>query len=211
MTISTGVVIFIIFASAVILGFLIWLFILFSKREEDKNDDTIIWNLINNHAIPVKGYLEGLQVKDDLVDGRHIIEYIPRDVDVKDIKNNIEIPHITVVVDKNKVIDLPKGTLSGRRNVRILLANNSEDYSPAFKRSILGPLYMALTEKISGDNVESKIIREGSTRKTDLLTELGDGEISQEVIEQYKEREKDLAKVDTKTNTNSLNLNSPKS
>ena len=203
--------IFIVILGIALLGLGIYLIILIFREEDEKFEDNIIINFMPQFSNPVKGYAVGMEVLTKKVDKRYLIEFQPRDLNKRALKDKDKIENAKVVVDANKIISLPTGTLSGFRNVKILLPPNPEDFPDQMKHTLFGQALMELTEKINNANVEAKIIRTGSTRKTKLLEELGDGEISEEFLERQKEinREIDKMKPDTRPQPSSSPFRPP--
>jgi len=177
----------------VLIAVVTFLIIIFYAKEQDKHEEPFVINLMAHYSQPIKGHAIGLEVNEEKVGDRILIEYSPRDIDVKAYANKM-VENVKVVVDKDKIITLPKGTLSNFRTVKILLAPHPEDYSVDFKNNILGKSVMALTEVINTANIETSIVREGSDRKTNMLHKLGDGEITNELINRVFELNKDILK-----------------
>ena len=194
--------IFLVVSLAVISGLVIWLIILFFKEEAEKHDSPMIINMMSNYSHPSSGHAIGLEVSTTKIDNRFLVEYQPRDIDDKLLLNKKEINNVKVVVNRNKIITLEKGTLSNYRTIKILLAPNAEDYPQELKLTPFGQMIMNLTEGINAFNLESHIVREGSSRKTKILTKLGDGEVSQEYMDAIDDQTKELAKRGTSENKN---------
>lgn len=187
--------IFILIGGVLVLGLGIYLLFLIFRDDEEKFEDNLIINFMSNYTIPIKGHAVGLEIETKRIGNRYLIEYLPRDINRKRLEINKNIDTVKVAVDKNKMLVLPEGTLSGYRNVKILLPPKPEDFTDNLKTTLFGQAMMKLTEEINGANVESIIIREGSNRKDKLLKELGDGEISEEYIQRQKEINKEIDKM----------------
>lgn len=209
---DTLTTIIIIVLGAGLLGLAVYLILLIFRDEEDRLEDNVIINFMPQYSSPVKGHAIGMEVNSKKIGKRYLIEYAPRDINKKLLRDKVKIENVKIVVDSNKIIVLPEGTLSGYRNVKILLPPNSEDFPDSFKHTLFGQVMMELTEKISDANVEAKIIRTGSTRKTKLLEELGDGEISEEFLERQKEinKELDKQKLDSKSSPPTSSFGPPR-
>jgi len=184
---TLALTIFIIIGSVIIVGLFAFLLVLFFREEEEKTLSPLIINLMPQYTIPVKGHAVGVEVNTTKVDNRFLIEYQPRDLNYENINDKKNIENVKVVIDKNKILTLPIGTLSSFRDVKILLAPNAEDYSSELKDTVFGKVIMAMTEAIGVENKETDIVREGSNRKSKLLEKLGDGEISEEYIDKIGE------------------------
>ena len=106
-------------------------------------------------------------------------------------EKKIEIKPQLFWVEKDKKIVLPKNELW-------LLAPNPEDYPEELKRTEFGKSLMKMTEKINVSNLQLSILREGSNRKSALLKEMGDGEISEQFIKMSKGLQKDALEMNVK-------------
>lgn len=210
---SAFTVFIIILLGVALLGLGIYLFILIFKEEDERFEDNIIINFMPQFTNPDKGHAIGMEVSTKKIGKRFLLEYSPRDLNKRLLKEKEKLENVKIVVDSNKIISLPTGTMSGFRNVKVLLPPNPEDFPDQMKDTLFGQALMKLTEQINNSNVEAKIIREGSNRKTKLLTELGDGEISEEFLERQKEinRELDKQKQDTKPQPSSPQMFRPPS
>ena len=185
----------IIIGGIAILGLIVYWILLIFRDEDEQLQDNLIINFMSNYTTPVKGHAIGLEVNTKRIGKRFLIEYAPRDINKKLLKDKDKIDNVKVAVDSNKILVLPEGTLSGYRSVKILLPPTAEDFADNLKTTQFGQAMMELTEKINDANVEAKIIRTGSNRKTKLLNDIGDGEISEEWVERTKDYQKELDKM----------------
>lgn len=182
------------------------------KEEEHLGDENLIINCMPQHTLPEKGFSIGSEISCDNIDNKNLITFKPKDVDIKKYKKFDRIMPVKIVADKNKVVTLPKGTLSNNRNIKIILPPNPEDFPTSLKETEFGKLLMCMTEQINVNNVESAVIREGSDRKTNILTKSGDGEISIDYLQTQSELFTDAMKTVTEvknksTSTTSLHSN----
>lgn len=177
-----------IFGITIIFGLLAWLIIIMLKEEEQQYEDAFLINLYSNKTSPIAGFGIGM-VKNKVSshDGRVVVTFSPRDVDKILLKDKKQIPDVTIVYDKNKFIEMPKHTLSDRRTIYFGYPPTPEEFSPGLKAHPFGKMLMEITEKINTDNVETAIVREGSQRKTDMLHKMGDGEVSEAMVEKIEE------------------------
>lgn len=189
-----GLTLFILFSITAIAGLIIWLAMLYFKEHDEKHDDPLVINMMSNYSSPVAGHAIGFEVSTTKVDNRYLIEYSPRDVDKKYFLENKKVENVKVVVDKNKIITLEKGTLSNFRTIKILLPPNAEDFGTELKLHPFGKIMMDLTESINSFNVESSMVRKGSNMKTKILERMGDGEISKEYMNSIDDQTKELVK-----------------
>jgi hypothetical protein len=111
--------------------------------------------------------------------GRHVVEIEPRD-----LGHDFEGPLVNekIVVDSNKLIGAPKGSLSQDRNVNIGLPANIDDVPEVLKETVLGKGIIFMTGLKDLEKTVEDILREGTTRRDELLRKIGDGEISKEFI-----------------------------
>ena len=199
---SLGIVIFSILGGLGIAALLIWLLLLYFRSEDEKHKAPLILNFMASYA---KGRALGLEVKTEKVNNRFVIEYQPRDVTDEELLQKTKLDNVVVVVDRNKVITLPQGTLSAYRDIKILLPPNAEDFSTELKQTLFGKVLMQLTEAIGAYNVDADVAREGSERKTKILKKLGDGEISEAHLEREEELIKQLIKNASSETKNTQN------
>lgn len=191
---ALGINLLIIIGSFIIIGLLVWLLSLYFKSEDKKHKQSLIINLMPQYA---NGFAVGLEVNTRKTDNRFLIEYQPRDISDEVLAEKTEIDNVQVVIDKDKVITLPAGTLSSYRDIKILLAPNAEDYATELKTTLFGKYLMQMTEEINNNNLEIGIVREGSDRKTKMAKNMGDGEVSQTQIEKFEELAKEMVKIAT--------------
>jgi len=111
--------------------------------------------------------------------GRYVISLDPKDID---IRNEKEVKPVTVIVDNNKLISVPRGSLSRERNVNFYLPPNANDIPDALKDTLIGRAMMWATELKNYEKTVIEILREGGERKDLMLKKIGDGEISKEFI-----------------------------
>lgn len=189
-----GLTILILTGIAAIFGLFIWLIILYFAKEEIEVEDNFILNFMSNFAVPKKGYCIGIEKSCSKINNRYLIEYLPTDLNKKELSEGIIEP-VRVSVDKNHIVVLPKGHPSKNKNLKIILAPRAEDYDDDFKLTFFGKILMNMTEAINAVNVETATVREGSERKTKILLNEGDGEISLNHIEKTDELMKQFTKM----------------
>ena len=191
---ALGTSLLIIIGACLIIGLMVWLLILYFRTQDKKTKQSLIVNLMPQYA---KGHALGQEVRIEKSDNRFLVEYSPRDVSDELLLEKGEIENVKVVVDKDKIITLPCGTLSAYRDIKFLLAPHAEDYSTELKSTLLGKHLMEMTEEINNNNLETSIVREGSNRKTKMAKNMGDGEVSQTQIEKFEELAKEMIKIAT--------------
>ena len=124
------------------------------------------------------GVIKKVQQK---VGGRYHFEFDPKDVSPKDVQKNNWKPQ-TIIIDHNKFLLFPKGTLSNYKNMAFGLPKNADDLSEAIKHTLLGKLLGVYIESENSKDAILQSIKEGSQRKTDALEMLGDGELSAQLV-----------------------------
>ena len=191
MVLSTGLTALILVCVAVLFGVVTWIVLLFMQKNEERVEEPFILNLMPQFS---KGHCFGLEVSTEKVGDRYLVTYSPRDINKLSLKEDNFIENVKVVVDKDKIINFSKGTLSNYRTFKILLAKNPEDYPTTLKQTTFGKSIMGLTEVINTVNVETNVVREGSDRKTNILYKMGDGELTSSIIEKFQEIAKDMVK-----------------
>lgn len=168
-------VVFLIFV-----GFVIWLVVEAFKEKEPRKDDAIALNFCS-HLPGSNGRFLGIEKNHETGKrNRHVVTLQPADIKV-DAKEAV--PDVTVVVDSNKRIIIPKGGVSADRNIVVYLAPNASDYPEELKNTVIGRALMWASELANYEKLVVDILREGGERKDALLNTLGDGEISKEFIQ----------------------------
>lgn len=168
------------------------LVIYFSKDDEDYEDTVFAINFLSKYCQNVAyGIENGVKIGKN---GRTIINLSQRDIQGKDISKIKEVP---VIVDKNKIITIPKGGWSNDKNIKIYLPPTASDFPDGVKDSEIGKALMWLTEMKNAINDELSMVKEGSVRKSEILKRLGDGELSRRHLTNIDEIEKDLIKLIT--------------
>lgn len=188
---------------AVVVG--IWLLIILFKEKEIPSDENLILN-INSHLDGSGRFLLSEKTVDKTsYTDRTIITGTPKDVDWKKLKTlKLDVKDVKTIVEEDKVINCPKGTLSYDKNIKILLPPTPEDLPEVLKDTPLGNAFASYLETKNYNKEILNIVREGSNLKSLYLKKLGDGEISNELVEQYKKlftMLKDLADKKTSTST----------
>lgn len=164
----------------------VWLLVLIFSERKKEEDVPIAINFLSGIT---SGVFLGTEVSTVMgKDGRKVVEIAPKDVDF-DGKGKIE--NIKIIVDKNKTITCPKGTLSRKRNVNLYLPPKSSDLSHVFKDEFFGKVIMWATELRNLQNLEIDVLEEGRLRKDELLKKIGTGEISREFMKFTEELVKD--------------------
>jgi hypothetical protein len=176
--VNIGILFCIIAALAVIVGIVI-----VKYREEPKDKDNPY--CINFLSGQTEGRAIGVE-KTTIVgkNGRRIVKFSPKDI-YND--NLIEIPDVEAVVDQNKIISLPKGTLSKDKNINIFLPATPDRFPDPLKQHEFGKMLMFWTSLKSADNALIDSLKEGMLRQTEHLKSLGGGEVSVEKMTQIHE------------------------
>src|SRR5258708_25430869 len=162
-------------------GLVIWLIFEMVRKQELHDDDSRIINFASHDA---HGRFMG--VPTEIVKGagsRYRISYRPEDADAKKLleKKQKLLPE-TIIVDSNKLISLPKGTVSKDKNILIALADNPEEMDEAVKRSPLGVALSFLGLQQDFVKKQLEIHQDKIKNRDDLLKEVGDAEMSTELI-----------------------------
>lgn len=169
-----------------IIGGVVWLMtIIFGERKKEE-DVPIALNFLSGVD---SGVFIGTEVSTvPAKDRRRIVEIEPKDVSINETNPII---NVKIIVDKNKTIVCPKGTLSKDRNINIHLPPKSSDFPIALKDNIFGKALMWATELKNLQNLEIEMLEEGGIRKDELLKKIGMGEISREFMKFTDEIVKD--------------------
>lgn len=164
-------------------------------KEEEFFDEPIGLNFMADHC---DGRFIGVEKKSELgKDGRKIITLEPRDVNPYQMEKAKNVP---VVVDRNKLISLPKGVVSRDKNINIYLPPSLADFPPALKETLFGKIMMFLTAITDASNAEIAAFQEGMKRQSQHVKTMATGEVSLERMNQIEEIYDDLltAAKDTK-------------
>lgn len=184
--------IFLIFCICLIIGLGIYAIILKQQSKEDYEDNPFILNFATKFA---PGRAFGVQKSITVGrNGRLGVTYSPRDVHPDNFGMAKD---QTVIVDRNKIISLAKGTWSNEKNINILLPPKAEDFPDHIKNTFFGKALGITTEIINAANSEAAMKQEGIDRRDALLKEIGDGELSREQLTTVNELVKDIAKMTT--------------
>lgn len=154
------------------------------KKKEIPLDYSIIHNYLSQYT---SGFFEGVIIEELKGKQRDGIIFIPRDIDHMKMyrdKKIKEVPQQIIWYDKNKRIDLPRGTLSAGRNIVIIQPKNPEDYNEHFKNTELGKLMIENTAEKNNESTTVEVLRIKSDRIKETAKKLGGGEpISTEFLD----------------------------
>lgn len=178
MPISWGWYLLLSASFAGLLGLVIWLLVEYFKEKEEPRDDPIAINFCSHLS---EGRFMGTQVKVDIgKDGRYVCMLDPKDLSPK---THDKPKLVTVIVDNNKLVPLPKGRPSKERNFVIYLPPSAEEIPSEMRDTLIGKAMCWATELKNYEKTVIDILREGADRRDELLQKIGDGEISKEFIQ----------------------------
>jgi len=180
----------VILGFAVLTGLIIWLLSFLFLEKKEPQDSPIDLNFLSNKF---DGYFIGVETSSvGAKDGRHFIKMLPKDVDIK--MKDKDLKEVSVIVDKNKVCSLPKGTVSKYKNINILLPKHASDLHEALKETIVGRGLMMGIELQNAANAEIDSLLMGHDRKDEILSRIGHAEVSKEFLNFQEELYKDALK-----------------
>lgn len=165
-----------------------WLFYLNKKESED---DILEGSMVINLMAPLgDNRAFGIEKSAKIGDGgRWLCKYFPTDVHPDNVaKAKI----VKVVVGKGKRHVIPVNDWSAEKSIVIYLPPTTQEL-PDYLKKIFGDK-MNFIEVINAVETELKAVRIGSKRKSQIAENLGDGELSQEALQQASEINKDLKK-----------------
>jgi len=205
----TGIVIFYI---VLLLILSIYIFTIVYKEQEEPTDDTIFINFLSQYT---EGYSFGSII--EVIQGtkRIGIKFIPRDLNyVKLFKMNKNKEKIIIKpqlmwIEKNKLISLPKGFLSGARHVVFGLPVNPEDFNDSFKSTEIGRVFMEMINKIDSNEEETHILRKRINSQTKFLEKTIGNEIVDNFMNESFEITKDISKIANEVKSKSSFSNIP--
>ena len=166
---------------AVFIGIVIFI-IKEREKEEEYGDFTMVENYLSHYS---GGYSQGILVGIDKGEKRNGYLFIPKDVDyLRRLrkKEKIEIEPQIIYANHWQVEYLPRGTLSGERNIIKIFPPSAEDFPKELRDSEFGIAFLKmLTHKKAEQNVitvmrmekdiEDKMLRltKGGDRVSDYL------------------------------------------
>lgn len=157
------------------------------KEEELEKDNPIGINFLATNS---EGRAIGVEKSIVVGKGdRRVITLSPRDVMTKGLK---ELKDVTVIVDKNKLLSLPKGVFSKDKNINLYLPPSIDKFPEPLKKTLFGKLLMFLTTITNAENAELDALQEGMKRQAAHIESLGMGELSKEKMTQLEEVYTDL-------------------
>ncbi len=170
---SAGFTILVSILIIVVLGLSGVIAFFLTKEEEEKEDKPHFESFIKQGE--GRAYGKILKIE-SAVEGRKIITYRPQDLSVKTLKKIKKLEPVSVIVDKNKLLCFPKGTLSNEKDIYWGLPKNVDDFPENFGKTLLGKWLMLLTELKNFDNTEIQAYKERVERQTDHIKDIGMGE-----------------------------------
>lgn len=189
-----------------LVGMVLWLLYTIFRHKYEPQDASIILNFLSHLD---NGYFLGVETDQSFgKKGRHFIKMIPRDIDAK--TNPADVKEISIIAGRNKLLPLPKGSLSKRRSVTIILPKDASDYHEAVKNTEFGKIMMLGTEMINAANAEIGSLLEGHNRKDKIIEKIGHGEVSKEFLTFQEELYRDALRysLDAKTKDKSSSSSS---
>jgi len=172
---------------------IIFSIILYGKEEKYENNPLIFSFLgksSNNCAFGIEEKVE------TGVGGRALVTFSQRGYNPKKQKKP---ETVKCIVDKSKIIYLPRWTLDKNKTIKILLPQNADDFPDIMKESEFGQALQLVTEIKNAVNSEISAIKKGSEMKDEILEKLSGGEISREYLSKIDELIKDLIKIAAST------------
>lgn len=167
-----------------------WLVIILAKKEDDVEDPT---TGINFMAAWSEGRAYGSEMKVEKGNGdRYVITLDPKDINPN---SKEKIKPVKVIVDKNKIISLPRGKWSAEKNINIYLPPTADDFPDDLKATPFGKMLQLYTEIINADNTTISSLLEGKKRSNTFIKEMAGGEATTEIIKIFKELLKDVGET----------------
>ncbi len=135
---------------------LIILIVIIRYREwRDPDDDVEVRNSMTQYS---EGRSEGKLLDIYEANGKKLITMIPyySEKEKKKLKLQVIEP-VSFVVERNKAISLPRGTLDKAFNFLVCLPPSSKDFPEDIKDTLYGKALMNLTEEINAENFKDKV------------------------------------------------------
>lgn len=161
-----------------------WLLYIFLKDSKTPKDKPFILNFLSGFT---EGRFLGREESiEQCSNGRHLITFSPKDIDIESYQGS-EIKPEKIIVDKGKLISLPKNSFSRDKSIDIALPKSAHDFPDNVRDNLFVKALMWATELENLTKLEVDMLREGHIRKDLLLKEIGTGEISKEFLAFSKE------------------------
>jgi len=147
----------------------IYFFIVKSRGDNEPEDNTKVYNYMCKYS---NNYFEGIEVGDRVIgEDRTCIYYIPTDSKIlkKFSLSKRKDPRIQkVFIENDKLIDVPRNTLSGGRNLVYCLPNNPRNLTKSFRDNIFGRMISKLVTDLNSFKFELDVKEEALNRTKDL-------------------------------------------
>jgi len=183
---------------------LTWLAIVYFNKEKEIIDNPLMLNFCS--SLDSGRFLGEVKKIETAKGGRHYITLAPKDIDTRITK---ELDDVNVIIDKDKLISLPKGGVSKEKNIMVGLPPKAELLTPALKDTLIGKAIMWATEMDNYAKTQVEILREGINRRDDLHKEIGTGEASNKFLEFTKDLTLDWMENMINKNEKNKNIISP--
>jgi len=197
---ASGLFLMGVIVAGAIAGLIILIASLYREDEEDYYDDTILQNTMTQYS---DGYFQGKIVRKIYGTKRVGIIFKPNDIDkykVKKKKDKIEEQGPIWVYPEN-IKSFPKGKVSGRRHVEVLLPPTINDFPSEEMKRMYGYLLEDI-EKNNSYREEDKILRKRINRQNKFLEQSEGLDIANDTLnltnEGFKSILKSLGKDDKK-------------
>lgn len=174
----------------------LWLVAIKFKEKDKGNNEPLVFNLTGQGG--------AMLTEKRIVNGagkRLVINALRNDIDQNSKEEKKE---DIIIIPENNVLSLPQGTSSEKRNIKIYLPFEAEDIPSAIKDTPFGTAMRSLANNKEIERLKENILREGSDRKSAILKEIGDGEISEFYVQQLKDFvKKDLKDISSRKDNSS--------
>lgn len=164
------------------------------KDEEDPLDDVIFKNYLPQYA---KGHSQGVIIEVIRGDKRTGIRFMPRDIDYLALRRTKEkkiVEPQLVWFQDEKLIAMPKGTLSSHRHELLGLPQNAEDLPSNIKKTVMGMALMQIIEAASANKEEVDVLRKRVVVQTKLVHKTEGYELVDDFMNKNAEINKDIIK-----------------
>jgi len=170
-----GQLVFIVVLTIVLLMIGVFSFLIIVRERKEQANLPLLLNFYSNKSN--KRFLGTITNSIIGKDNREIIYYNP-----KDLFENEKTEEQKIIVEPNKKIVLPPGTLSKSRSVVMVFPHSSDDFDESFRKSLFGKYVQFLTEMKNVEKDTIDFLKQGSKNKEQILHELEGGEISKKFM-----------------------------
>ncbi len=191
-----------------ILGLIIFLLVRYFKSEPIREEANFILSFFpHKHNSRAFGRVENV---DEGPNGQKIITFKPQDLSLKEIMDDVDVPNETIIVNKGKLISLPKGFHSKGRYIDLALPPKSEVFSKELLNTPFGRMLQFYVEMDNAKNTDVESLRNGIDSMQSTINNMAAGEATKAMLQHMMGYFKDVLAMQLETKKDKPgNLTSP--